>query len=137
MDNVSSVAASRRRRLPWVVTPAGLTVEPITADEMATTAVLVRARAMSAIETVQAMRELMPWGLLWTDHESWRTGAWRCVIDAENRTPRYTAYKQQLLRFHTDMSRYVTPPEITAIRSLVPDPGGGGGDPLLPIEHPL
>lgn len=99
--------------------------KPVTAEELRQRCVVVKAAAAGAGETVPTVEALLPWLSVWRDHPSWRTGAWQCVVDGPVEGPQYTAYKPETLHFHTDMSRYLRPPEFTVIRCMVPDVGGG------------
>ncbi|TWF82660.1 TauD/TfdA family dioxygenase [Kitasatospora viridis] len=112
-------------RLRIVETPEELRRAPVDAAELREGAVLVRAAALEAPDTLPAVRQAVPWMRLWRDHPSWAGGYWRCVVDAEDDTPVYTAYRPRTLRFHTDMSRYLVPPEFTVIRCVTPDSAGG------------
>lgn len=108
--------------------------EPVTAEELRQRCVVVRAPAAGAGDTVSIVESLLPWMSVWRDHPSWRTGAWRCVVGGPVDGPKYTAYEPQTLHFHTDMSRYLRPPEFTVIRCTVPDAGGGGDNLVLHID---
>ncbi|MEU8926712.1 TauD/TfdA family dioxygenase [Kitasatospora sp. NPDC048545] len=98
---------------------------PVTAEELRDRCVVLKAAAGGNGETVSTVRQVLPWMELWRDHPSWEAGVWRCVVDGEEDTPVYTAYRPRTLDFHTDMSRYLLPPEFTIIRCLVQDSEGG------------
>jgi hypothetical protein len=74
---------------------------------------------------MEAFRGAAPWFVFWYDHPSWKTGVWRCEVNADIDQPLYTAYRPSLLGFHNDMTRYVWPPEYTAIRCIRMDESGG------------
>ena len=112
-------------RMRLIEHPDDLLNEPVTAEELRQRCVVVKASAVDAGDTVSIVESLLPWMSVWRDHPSWRTGAWRCVVDGTDDGPQYTAYKPETLHFHTDMSRYLRPPEFTVIRCRVPDVGGG------------
>lgn len=112
-------------RLRTISSRDELNASPVTADELRKTVVVVAGRAAGQGSTLNVLRRVLPWFGFWYDHPSWRTGVWRCEVDAELERPDYTAYRPQHLAFHNDMTRYVRPPEYTAIRCLIADKSGG------------
>ncbi|MFD7709628.1 TauD/TfdA family dioxygenase [Streptomyces sp. NPDC059785] len=120
-----SQSAATESRLRVVHDSTHLQAHPVTAAELRHRAVLIKAAAVHENDTLPAVQTALPWMSVWRDHRSYRTGVWRCVIDGSLQQPEYTAYRQRVLDFHTDMSRYLRPPEFTVIRCAVPDSGGG------------
>jgi alpha-ketoglutarate-dependent taurine dioxygenase len=108
-----------------VQSPDDLLSAPVRAGELRHRAVLVKSPAVSDRETLEAVRTALPWMTVWRDHRSYTTGVWRCEVDGALERPDYTAYRPRTLDFHTDMSRYLRPPEFTVIRCVVPDAEGG------------
>jgi hypothetical protein len=128
-------AAMQARRLRIIDQPVELNSEAVTPDELRRRCVLFRAGvAGDDSDTVGVVERLLPWLEIWRKHDSWKNGAWRCVVSDKVEGPEYTAYRARHLDFHTDMSRYLTPPEFTIIRCLNPDGGGGGANLQLHID---
>src|ERR1700682_3041269 len=99
---------------------------PISAQELRKRVVLVKSGSAGEGNTLDVFRRVVPWFEFWYNHPSWRTGVWRCEINAELQNLDYTAYQPSRLGFHNDMTRYVQPPEYTAIRCISADRTGGG-----------
>jgi alpha-ketoglutarate-dependent taurine dioxygenase len=133
-SGVRSDPVGRTTRMRVVEEVDQLHEQPITPAELREHCVVVRSAAAGGADTVSTVRRLLPWMSIWDDHPSYRTGVWRCVVDAPTAGPQYTAYRKQTLDFHTDMSRYVRPPEFTAIRCTVPDADGGGDNLVLHVD---
>ncbi len=133
----SSGPAGQITRVRLIEDTDQLQEQPITAAELRERCVVVKSAALGDGDTVPTVQRLLPWLSIWYDHPSWRTGAWRCVVDAPIEGPQYTAYRKETLNFHTDMSRYVKPPEFTVIRCMAPDDGGGGDNLILHIDDML
>jgi alpha-ketoglutarate-dependent taurine dioxygenase len=133
-SGVRSDPVGRTTRMRVVEGVDQLRAQPITPAELRERCVVVRASAAGGGDTVPTVERVLPWMAVWRDHPSYRTGVWRCVVDGPVPGPAYTAYRKQTLDFHTDMSRYVRPPEFTVIRCTAPDADGGGDNLVLHVD---
>jgi len=126
-ESVTPVEAAEAAdgRLRRIGTLTELREHPPTAAELRRRAVVVDAAAAGDGATLDTVPALFPWMEVWRDHVSYATGVWRCSVDEHEDDPLYTAYEARHLDFHTDMTRYLRPPEFTVIRCIARAVAGG------------
>ena len=108
----------------------------ITPDELAHRAVLVKADVFPVNSLLEALATSTPWLIIWREHRAWKTGVWRCEINGEDE---FRGHQPNHVPFHTDMSRYLHPPQFTAIRCVKNDTGmkGAGANLIIHINDVL